>query len=72
MSCPSDDSSMTSMEGGESRHSDAPSTKPPMDTDCEVGDESDEPIGSEEGVDGQMSAGDEAETNTHTNQHRCP
>ena len=67
MSCPEDDSSTTSMEGEESWHSDAPSTNPPMDTDCEVGEESEEPIRSEEGTDGQMSPGDEAETNAHTN-----
>ena len=49
---------MTSMEGEESWFSDAPSTSPPMDTDREVGEESKEPIGSEEGADGQMSPED--------------
>ena len=70
VSCPSDDSFMTSMEGEESWHSDAPSTNLPTDTDCEAEEESEEPIGSEEGVDGQMSPGDVAETNTHTNRHQ--
>ena len=51
------------MEGEESQFSDAPSTNPPTDTDHEVGEES------EEGVDGWMSPGDEAETNPHAN--RC-
>ena len=37
VSCPSDDSSMMSMEGEESQFSDAPTTSPPMDTDCEAG-----------------------------------
>ena len=68
MSCPGDDSSTMSMEGKESQLSDAPSTNRPMDTDHEVGEESEEPIGGEEGVDGQMSSGDEAETNACTNQ----
>ena len=72
MSYPGDDSSMMSMETEESRHSDAPSTHPPMDTDNEAGEESKEPIKSKEGVDGQLSPGDEAETNTHTNQHWHP
>ena len=72
MSCPGDDSSMTSVEGEESWHSDAPSTSPPMDTDREAGNESKEPIGSEEGVDGQMSPGDEAGTNMCTNRCQCP
>ena len=52
ISWPSDNSSMTSMEGDELQHSDAPSTNPPMDTDHEVGEESEEPIGREEGLDG--------------------
>ena len=69
MSCPSDDSSTTSIEGEELWHSDAPTTNLPTDTDHEAGDESEEPIGSEEGVDWQMSPGDEAETNMCTN--RC-
>ena len=55
LSCFSNDSS-TSVEGKESQHLDAPST----DTDREAGDES------EGGADGQMSPGDETETNTHT------
>ena len=37
MSCPGDDSSMTSMEGEELWFSDAPRTSPSMDTDHEVG-----------------------------------
>ena len=61
VSCPGNNSS-TSVEGEELWYLDAPNTNPPMDTDHEVGDES------EEGADGQMSPGDEAETNTHTNQ----
>ena len=60
VSCPGDDSS-TSVEEEESRHSDAPSTNPPTDTDRDAGDES------KDGVEGQTSPGDEAETNTHTN-----
>ena len=67
VSCPSNDSSMTSMEGEELWHSDTSNTNPPMDTDREAGEESEEPIRSEEGADGQMSPGDEAETNVHTN-----
>ena len=39
----------------------------PTDTDQEAGEESEEPIGSEEGADGQMSPGDEAERNVRTN-----
>ena len=69
MSCPSNDSSMTSMEGRESWLSDAPSTNSPTDTDHKAGEESKEPIGSKEGVDGQTSPGGKAETNTCTN--RC-
>ena len=72
MSCPSNNSSMTSIEGEESWHSDAPSTNLPVETDCEVGEEREEPIRSEEGVDGQMSPGDEAETHVYTNQRWCP
>ena len=66
-SCPGNDSSMMSMEGDESQVSDAPSTNPPTDTDREVGEESKEPIGSEEGADRWMSPGDEAERKVHTN-----
>ena len=55
------------MEGDELQVSDAPTTNPPMDTDHEVGEESEEPIGSKEGADGQMSPGDEAERNACTN-----
>ena len=58
---------MMSMEGEELRHSDAPSTNPPMNTDREAGEESEELIRSEEGVDGQTSPGDEAETHAPTN-----
>ena len=67
ISCPGDNFSMMSMDGEESQHSDAPSTNLPTDTDWEVGEESEEPIGSEEGADGQMSPGDKAERNMHTN-----
>ena len=49
VSCLSDDSSMTSMEGEELWFSDAPSMSPPMDMDHEVGEESEKPVGSEEG-----------------------
>ena len=59
------------MEGDELRVSDAPSMNPPTDTDCEVGEESKEPIGSKEGVDRQTSPGDEAERNACTNRHQC-
>ena len=72
ISCPGNDSSTTSIEGEESRHSDAPSTNLPTDTDHEAGDESEEPIGSKEGADGQMSPGDQAETNTCTNRRWHP
>ena len=51
VSCPGDDSS-TSVEEEEAWHSDIRSTNPPMDTDHEVGDES------EDGVGGQTSPGD--------------
>ena len=61
VSCPSDDSS-TSEEGEESWHLDALST----DTDHEAGDEG------EEGADRQTSSGDEAETDTCTDQRRHP
>ena len=71
MNCPGNDSSMTSMEGEELRFSDAPSMSPPMDMDCEVGKESEEPVGSEEGVDGQMSPGEGAKANLCTDGHRC-
>ena len=57
--------------GEESQVSDAPSTNPPTDADREVREESKEPIGSEEGADGQMSPGDEAETNACTSQCWC-
>ena len=67
MSCLGDDLSMMSMEGEESRFSDAPSTGPPTDTDHEVGKESEEPVGSKEGTNGRTSPGDGAEANPHTN-----
>ena len=67
VSCAGDHSSMMSIEGEESRHSDASSTNLPTDTDHEAGDENEEPIRSEEGVDGQMNPGDQAETNMCTN-----
>ena len=60
------------MERDELWVSDVPSTSPLMDTDCKVGEESKEPIGSKEGADGWMSPGDEAERNTHTNRHQHP
>ena len=70
VNCPSDDSSMTSMEGEEElRFSDAPSRGLHMDTDCEAGEESEEPIGSEEEVSGQMRPGEGAEASPHIN--RC-
>ena len=56
MSCPSNDSSMTSMEG-KSHSSQTPPTGLHMDTDHEVSEESEEPVGSEDGVNGQMSPG---------------
>ena len=68
MSCPSDDSSMTFMEGEELWFSDVPSMSLHMDMDCEVGEESEEPIGSEEGVNGQMSPREGAEANPCTDQ----
>ena len=71
VSCPSDDSSMMSMERRELWLSDAPSTNPPTDTDREVREENEEPLGSKEGVDMQTSPGDEAETNVHTNRRWC-
>ena len=52
------------MEGEELQFSDAPSRSPPMDTDHEVGDESEEPVGSKEGEDGQTSPGKGAEANS--------
>ena len=72
MSCPRDDSSTMSIEGEELWHSDAPSTNLPTNTDSDTGDESEEPIKSEEEVDGQTSPGDEAGINMCINQHRCP
>ena len=72
MSCPGNNSSMMSIDGEELWYSDAPSTNPPMDTDREVREESKEPIGSEEGVDGQTSPGDEVETNMCTNRCQHP
>ena len=67
LSCPGENSSMTSIEGDELRVSDAPSMNLPMDTDREVGKESKEPIGSEEGADGWTSPGDKAERNACIN-----
>ena len=60
MSCPGDDSSMTSMEGEESRFSDAPSTGLHMDTDHEVSEESKEPVVSKDGANGWLSPGEGA------------
>ena len=68
MSCPGDDSSMTSMEGEESWFSDAPSRGPHTDMHREAGEESKEPVGSEEGANRQMSPGEGAEANPHTDQ----
>ena len=59
---------MTSMEGEESQFSDTPSTGLHMDTDHEVSEESEEPTGSEDEVNGQMSPGEGAEANPHTDQ----
>ena len=54
------------MEGEESWSSDALSMSPHLDMDHEVGEESEEPIGSKEGVNGQMSPREGAEANLHT------
>ena len=56
------------MEGEELWFSDTPSMGLQMDTDREVGEESKEPIGSKEGVSGQMSPGEGAEANLCTDQ----
>ena len=71
VSCPGDDSSMTSMEGEESWFSDTPSTGPHTDTDHEVSKESEEPIVSEDGSNGQMSPGEGAEANPCTDCCQC-
>ena len=71
MSCLGDDSSMMSMEGEELQFSDAPSTGPHMDTDHEAGEESEEPVGSEEEANGQISPGEGAEANLCTNCCQC-
>ena len=69
-SCPGNDLSMTSMDGEEElRFSDAPSTGPHMDMDCEAGEESEEPVGSEEEASGWMSPGEGAEASPGINQH---
>ena len=66
VSCPGDDSSTMSMEGEEeARFSDAPSMGLHMDTDCEAGEESKEPIGSEEEVSRWTSPEEGAETSLH-------
>ena len=70
VSCPSDDSSMMSMEGEELQFSDAPSMSPPMDMDREAGEESEEPVGSKEGADGWMSPKEGAEVNPCTDRHQ--
>ena len=67
MSCLGDDSSMMSMEGEESWFSDAPSKGPHMDMDCEVSEESEEPVGSKEGANGWTSSGEGAEASPCTN-----
>ena len=71
MSCLGNDSSMTLMEGEESWFSDAHSMGQHMDTDCEAGKESEEPVGSEEEVNGQMSPGEGAEASPRTDQCQC-
>ena len=71
MSCASNDLSMTSMEGEKARFSDAPNASPHTDTYCEVGEESEGPVGSEEGVDGWTSPREGAEADPHTNQCWC-
>ena len=73
VSCPGDNSSMTSMEGGEkSWFSDAPSTGPHMDMDREVGEENEEPVGSEQEVSGQTSPGEGAEASPCIDPCWCP
>ena len=54
------------MEGEELQFSDTPSMGPRMDTDHEVGEESEEPAGSEKEANRQMSPGEGAEANPHT------
>ena len=71
MSCSGNDSSTTSMEGEESWFSDASSTGLHTDMDCEASKESEEPIVSEGGANGQMSPGEGAEANPHTDHHWC-
>ena len=72
VSCPGDDSSTMSMEGGEElQFSDAPSMGPHTDTDHEVGKESREPIGSKGGVNRWTSPGKEAEASPHINRCQC-
>ena len=66
MSCPGNDTSMTSIEGEESWFSDALSTGLHMDTDCKVSEESEEPIVSKDGANGQTIPGEGAEANPHT------
>ena len=57
------------MEGEEeSQFSDAPSMGLHTDMECEVGEESKEPIGSEEEVSGQTSPGEGAEASLHIDQ----
>ena len=68
MSCLGDDLSMTSMEGEDLQFSDAPSMGPHMDTDHEAGKESEEPVGSKEGANGQTSPGEGVKVNPHTDQ----
>ena len=72
VSCPGYDSSTMSMEGVEElRFSDAPSTGLHTDTDCEVGEESEEPVGSEGEASRRMSPGEEAEASLRIDQCRC-
>ena len=57
------------MEGEELQFSDAPSTGPHVDTDCEVSEENEELIVSEDGANGQTSPWEEAEANPCTDHH---
>ena len=70
VSCLGDNSSTMSMEGEEeSQFSDAPSMDPHTDTDCEAGEESEEPIGSEEEVSRQMRPGEGVQASLHIYRH---
>ena len=72
VSCPGDNSSTTSMEGGEeSQFSDTPSMGLQMDMDREVGEESEEPVGSEGEVSRQTNPGEEAKASPHIDRCQC-